>query len=50
MKILWHDKAWAGYTYWQTQDRKTLNRINNLLKIENETIEIYQCRTHYDDK
>ena len=32
MKLLWHDKAWEGYKYWQTHDKKTLNRINNLLK------------------
>ena len=81
------EKAFAEYMYWQKQDKKTLNRINNLLKdidrngyncigkpeplkgdksgwwsvrideknrlifkIENETIEISQCRTHYDDK
>ena len=87
MKLLWHDTAWSDYMYWQTQDRKTLNRINNLLKdidrngyncigkpeplsgdksgwwsvrideknrlifkIENELIEIYQCKTHYGDK
>ena len=29
---VWHDKAWAEYVYWQMQDRKTLKRINNLLK------------------
>lgn len=23
--------GWAHYTYWQTQDRKTLKRINELL-------------------
>ena len=87
MKLLWHDTAWSDYMYWQTQDKKMLNRINNLLKdierngyscvgkpeplkgdlsgwwsvrideknrlifkIENEVIEIYQCRTHYGDK
>ena len=81
------ERGFADYIYWQTQDKKTLNRINNLLKdidrngyncigkpeplkgdqsglwsarideknrlifkIENETIEIYQCRTHYGDK
>lgn len=26
------EKAFADYMYWQTQDKKTLNRINNLLK------------------
>ena len=29
---VWHDKAWAEYLYWQTQDKKTLKRINALLK------------------
>ena len=28
---LWHDTAWADYVYWQTQDKKTLKRINKLL-------------------
>ena len=28
----WDDEAWADYLYWQTQDKKTLKRINNLLK------------------
>ena len=32
MKKLWDDEAWEDYLYWQTQDRKTLKRINNLLK------------------
>lgn len=26
------EKAFAEYMYWQKQDKKTLNRINNLLK------------------
>ena len=26
------DAAFAQYVYWQTQDRKTLKRINDLLK------------------
>ena len=26
------DHAWNDYLYWQTQDKKTLKRINNLLK------------------
>jgi toxin YoeB len=29
---IWHDEAWSDYLYWQTQDKKTLRRINNLLK------------------
>ena len=28
----WHDEAWDEYLYWQTQDRKTLKRINALIK------------------
>ena len=28
----WDDEAWADYLYWQTQDKKTLKRINYLLK------------------
>jgi len=32
MEKLWTDKAWSDYLYWQTQDKKTLNRINQLLK------------------
>jgi toxin YoeB len=32
MNILWHNKAWNEYLYWQTQDKKTLKRINELIK------------------
>lgn len=28
---LWHEDAWEDYLYWQTQDKKTLRRINRLL-------------------
>ena len=28
----WDDEAWEDYLYWQTQDKKTLKRINILLK------------------
>ena len=76
------------YIYWQTQDRKTLNKINKLIDdiirngyegighpeplknnfsgkwsreiddknrlvykiLENNRVEIYQCKGHYDDK
>ena len=27
----WHDTAWEDYLWWQTQDRKTLRRINRLI-------------------
>jgi len=32
MQKLWTDKAWDDYLYWQSQDKKTLKRINQLLK------------------
>ena len=32
-KILcWTDEAWSDYLWWQTQDRKTLKRINRLIQ------------------
>ena len=31
MKLSWTDHAWDDYLYWQTQDRKTLKRINALI-------------------
>jgi toxin YoeB len=27
----WTDDAWEDYLYWQTQDKKTLKRINKLI-------------------
>lgn len=30
-KLAWTDEAWEGYLYWQSQDKKTLKRINALL-------------------
>ena len=32
MRTLWEDRAWDDYLYWQTQDKKTLKRINALIK------------------
>lgn len=32
MKLLWEETAWNDYCYWQTQDKKTLKRINELLR------------------
>ena len=32
MKKIWSDEAWDDYLYWQTQDKKTLKRINKLIK------------------
>lgn len=30
--LSWTDEAWEGYLYWQGQDRKTLKRINTIIK------------------
>ena len=32
MKLLWEERAWEEYCYWQSQDKKTLKRINALIK------------------
>lgn len=32
MRLLWEDRAWDDYLYWQGQDKKTLKRINALIK------------------
>ena len=29
---IWSDEAWDDYLYWQLQDKKTLKRINLLIK------------------
>ena len=29
--LTWTDDAWEDYLYWQTQDKKTLQRINKLI-------------------
>ena len=31
-KLLWDERAWDDYCYWQMQDKKTLKRINMILK------------------
>ena len=28
----WHDEAWEDYLHWQGQDKKTLKRINKLIR------------------
>ena len=40
MKIIFSKNAWEDYVYWQTQDKKTLKKINALIK------DIQ--RTHYE--
>jgi toxin YoeB len=32
MKKIWFEEAWEEYLYWQTQDKKTLKKINSLLQ------------------
>ena len=32
MVKLWHNTAWIDYEYWQNHDKKTLRKINALLK------------------
>ncbi len=32
MRKIWSDEAWDDYLYWQAQDKKTLKRINALIK------------------
>ncbi|WP_353433088.1 Txe/YoeB family addiction module toxin [Polynucleobacter sp. MWH-UH23A] len=31
-RLSWTNAAWSDYVYWQGQDRKTLKRINTLIK------------------
>ena len=37
------DDAWEDYLYWQTQDKKTLKRINR-----DNALHIFSCRGHYE--
>lgn len=38
MKKIWYDDAWEDYIYWQTQDKKTFKRINQLIQDINRNI------------
>lgn len=31
-KKIWIDEAWEEYLYWQSQDKKTLKKINHLIR------------------
>lgn len=31
-KLTFTDEAWESYVYWQTQNKKTLKRINDLIQ------------------
>jgi toxin YoeB len=30
-QLAWTDESWTDYVYWQSQDKKTLKRINKLI-------------------
>lgn len=30
-RLAWTEEAWKDYIYWQSQDKKTLKRINKLI-------------------
>lgn len=32
MHLVWFEKAWSDYLYWQNQDKKTLRRVNELIR------------------
>lgn len=32
MKKAWTDDGWNDYLYWQTEDKRTLKKINSLIK------------------
>lgn len=32
MRLLWEDRAWSDYLYWQMQNKKALKRVNDLIK------------------
>lgn len=32
MRFVWDEDAWSDYVLWQTEDRRVLRRINELLK------------------
>ncbi|PRY69214.1 Txe/YoeB family addiction module toxin [Halomonas ventosae] len=32
MMLTWASQAWQDYLYWQSRDKKTLKRINTLIK------------------
>ncbi len=32
MRLLWESTAWEDYLSWQSEDKKTLKRINGLIK------------------
>ncbi|MGL5807088.1 MAG: Txe/YoeB family addiction module toxin [Xenococcaceae cyanobacterium] len=35
--LAWTNEAWDSYIYWQSQDKKTLKRINKLIQATKKT-------------
>jgi len=31
-KLVWTNETWKDYLYWQSQDRKTLKRVNKIIE------------------
>jgi len=40
MKIIFSKNAWEDYVYWQNEDKKTLKKINALIKDIQRTFEV----------
>ncbi|MBQ1507999.1 MAG: Txe/YoeB family addiction module toxin [Erysipelotrichaceae bacterium] len=32
MRLLWDERAWDDYLFWQSEDKKTLRKVNVLLR------------------
>jgi len=32
MKLIWGEKSWEDYLYWQSTDKRTLKKVNALLQ------------------
>ena len=32
MRLVWSEKSWEDYLYWQAHDKKVLKKINSLIK------------------
>ena len=32
MRKIWHERAWDDYLYWQGHDKRTLKKINDLIR------------------
>lgn len=37
MKLTWSEEAWEDYLYWQDTDKKTVKKINELIKDSSRT-------------